>query len=236
MIKKINILGICLDNQTVREAIRQMETYLSNDVLNTIEHVSVKMLLEAENDPVLREAFSSMDLTVIEEKEIIQAAGAATMQRVQETKENDFANEFFKRIERNKKSVFVLGETEEKVAQVREDLKREFPKLLFAGEYALERCVGDFDGVINDINVTSPDVIVSVLPSPQQEYFLMEHKDKMSANIWYGAGAFGVYRKKHHGIKNFLRGRMEWERLKNSVHKYEKNLQAKMECNKENGA
>ena len=99
MIKKIDILGIQLDNHTVREAIRQVETYLSNDVLNTIEKVSMKMLLAAETDPVVREAISSMDLTVIGEKEIIQAAGVATMQRVQETKENDFANEFFKRVE-----------------------------------------------------------------------------------------------------------------------------------------
>ena len=37
MIKKIDIMGIGLDNYTVRESMRQVENYLSNDVLNTID-------------------------------------------------------------------------------------------------------------------------------------------------------------------------------------------------------
>ena len=36
MIKKVDILGIQLDNYTVREAIMCVERYLSNNVLNTI--------------------------------------------------------------------------------------------------------------------------------------------------------------------------------------------------------
>ena len=38
-IKKIDIMGIGLDNYTVRESMRLVETYLSNDVLNTIENM-----------------------------------------------------------------------------------------------------------------------------------------------------------------------------------------------------
>ncbi len=236
MIKKIDILGIQLDNHTVREAILQVENYLSNDVLNTIEKVSMKMLLEAETDPVVREAISSMDLTIIEEEGIIQAAGVATMQRVQETKSDDFAYEFFKRVERNKKSIFLLGETEEKLASVKEELQRTFPKVIFAGEYAVENCVGDLEAVINDLNVTTPDVILSVLPSPQQEYFLMEHKDKMNANIWYGAGESSIQKKKHRSIGSILQNRMHLERLKNSIDKYEKDSKADAEEKKENEA
>ena len=36
MIKKVDILGIQLDNYTVREAIMCVERYLSNNVLNTL--------------------------------------------------------------------------------------------------------------------------------------------------------------------------------------------------------
>lgn len=236
MIKKINILGIQLDNHTVREAIRQVETYLSNDMLNTIEKVSMKMLLAAETDPVVREAISTMDLTVIGEEEIIKAAGEATMQRVQETKANDFGYEFFKRVERNKKSLFLLGETEKKLVQVKEELQKTFPKLVFAGEYALEKCVGDLEAVINDMNVTTPDVILSVLPSPQQEHFLMDHKDKMNANIWYGIGEAGIQKKKHRSIGSIFQSKMHMERLKNSINKYEKDSKTELEEEKENEA
>lgn len=219
MIKKIDILGIQLDNYTVREAIMQVEAYLSNNMLNTIECISMRMLIESENDPVVREVISSLDLAVIGEKEIIQAAGVATMQRLQETEENDFTFELFKRAERNKKSLFLLGETEEKLEHIKEELQMEFPRLLIAGEYAVENCVGDLEAVINDMNAMTPDIIVSVLPTPMQEHFFLEHKDKMNASIWYGMGDLGIRRKKH-GIGGLFWNLMHRGRLKNSIDKY----------------
>ena len=35
MLKKLDILGLELDNYTVREAMFNVETYLNNDVMNT---------------------------------------------------------------------------------------------------------------------------------------------------------------------------------------------------------
>lgn len=219
MIKKIDIMGIQLDNYTVREAIRQVETYLSDNVLNTIESISMQMLLEAEQDSMVKEVLDSLDLSIIVEKEILQAAGAATMQRVKETEENDFAFEFFKRIERNKKSLFLLGETDSGIEHIREELEREFPKIEIVGEYAVENCVGNLEAVINDMNASTPDVIVSMLPTPMQEHFLLEHRDKINSTIWYGVGPLGI-RGKHRGMRSFFRRMMHLGRLKNSINKY----------------
>ena len=94
MIKKIDIMGIGLDNYTVRESMRQVENYLSNDVLNTIENISMQMLIASETDPVVHNVISELDLSVIGEKEILKAADADSMQRVQETEQNDFSYEF----------------------------------------------------------------------------------------------------------------------------------------------
>lgn len=126
MIKKIDILGLQLDNYTVREAIMRVETYLGNNVLNTIESISMRMLMESEQDEILKEVISSLDLAVIGEKEILQATKLNTMQRIRETEENDFFYEFFKRVERNRKSVFVLGETTERVEWLKERLQQIF--------------------------------------------------------------------------------------------------------------
>ena len=220
MIKKIDIMGIQLDNYTVREAIRHVETYLSDNVLNTIESISMQMLLEAEQDEAVKEVIDSLDLSIIGEKEILRAADVATMQRVKETEENDFAFEFFKRIERNKKSLFILGDTDSRIEHAREDLMREFPKLEIVGEYAVENCVGNLEAVINDMNVMTPDVIMSILPTPMQEHFFLEHRDKMNANIWYGVGSLGTSGK-HRGMKNFFRRMMHLGRLKNSMNRYQ---------------
>lgn len=83
-------MGIGLDNYTVRESMRQVENYLSNDVLNTIENISMQMLIASGTDPVVHNVISELDLSVIGEKEILKAADADSMQRVQETEQNDF--------------------------------------------------------------------------------------------------------------------------------------------------
>lgn len=223
MTKKIDILGMPLDNYTVRESITQAETFLENGKLNTIETISMEMLIDTEEHPAVREVMGALDLSVIGEKEILQAAGIDTMQRVRETEEKDFAGEFFKRLERNRKSIFLLGESEKRIVREREALLANFPKLLIVGEYALESCVGDPEAVINDMNVLTPDVIVSVLPTPLQEEFLRSHKDKMNVSIWYGEGEEGMERRRR-GIGAAFRRLTQRFRLKSSIERYRRRL------------
>lgn len=220
MVKKIEILGIQLDNGTVREAMAQMEAWYENHRFNTIEMVSMQMLLDSETDAVLKEAISSLDLTVIGEKGILQEAKADTMQRIRETEQHNFSDEFLKRLESGGKAVFLLGEKQKAVEELKQELMENYPKLVLAGMAATENCVGDLDAVINEMNVTTPDVVISVLPSPKQEHFLMEHRDKMNANIWYGIGKFGINRKKS-GIKGIFWNMLHRARLKSSMEKYE---------------
>lgn len=188
MIKKIEILGLSLDNYTVREAMLQIEVYLNNDTMNTIENISMEMLVKAQNDDVLKECIEHLDLAIVSEKEILKAAGVISAQRMRETAENEFNREFMKRIARNNKTIYLLGNTSTQIEKLQEFLQEKYPKLRISGMYALEDCVGDPDNIINEINIAEPDVIFSVLPTPQQEYFLKDNAGKFNAKIWYGLG------------------------------------------------
>lgn len=68
MKKKIQILGMKLDNYSVRESILLAESYLNGTSLNAIEDISMKMLMESENNEVLGQALQEMDMTIIGEK------------------------------------------------------------------------------------------------------------------------------------------------------------------------
>lgn len=188
MIKKIEILGMNLDNYTVREAMLQVEVYLTNDIMNTIENISMEMLVKAQNDVVLKECIEQLNLAIISEKEILKAAGVNSAQRMRETVENEFTKEFMKRILRNNKTVYLLGNTSVQIDKLQEFLRAKYPKLKISGLHALEDCTGDFDNIINEINIAEPDVILSVLPTPEQEYFLKDNVGKFNAKIWYGLG------------------------------------------------
>ena len=109
MTKKIDILGLALDNYTVRESITQAEAFLENDMLNIIETISMKMLIGAEEHPAVRGVIEASNLVIIGEKEILQSAGIDTMQRIHETEENDFAVEFFRGWSGTERAFFCLG-------------------------------------------------------------------------------------------------------------------------------
>lgn len=221
MIKRVEVMGIELDNYTVQEAIRQVETYLDSQVLNTVECISMQMLIDAQKDDVLKEMLGALSLTVIGEKQILQAMGVTDILRMREIRENNFLFEFLKRLERNKKSIFLLGQTVDTIEDRKTDLLQEFPKLVFVGEYAIDLCGGDAETIINEINAATPEIIISVISSPLQEHFLWQHKDKISANIWYGLGDFEIRRPKW-GMKAFIQKKMQLKQLKNSMNDYER--------------
>ncbi len=189
MIKKIEILGIQLDNYTVQEAMGKVETFLNGTAMSTIEDISMEMLVKAQEDEALRDSIESLDLAVISEQEILKAAGVHSPQRLRETEEQQFFAEFMKRAARDNRTVCLVADTGQQLSQLQSFFRENYGKLRILKSFALEECVGDVEGVVNDINGESPDIIFSVLPVPEQEYFLMEQRNKLNAGIWYGMGS-----------------------------------------------
>lgn len=209
-----------IDNYTVREAILQVEVYLNNTVMNTIETINMKMLDLASEETSIKECIEMLDLAVIGEKDILLAAGVHSSQRIKETVDHEFFKEFMKRIIRNHKSVFLLGEATEDVNRLEEYLDEEYDKLKISGRCAFDEKSGDLEGVVNEVNSISPDVIFSILPSPHQEKFLLENRGKLDARIWYGLG--DAYQT-HSGIVRLskIAGKMiNRKRLQLQLHKY----------------
>lgn len=195
MKKKIEILGLPIDNYSVREAILLAEGYLNSTSMNIIETVSMKTLADTESSEAVKEVISLADLTIIGEKEILTAANIMTPQRLKETNEHEFFHEFMKRIVRNHKRLYILAVERTEMDRFQEILDEQYPKRNQVGEAALEECQGDLENIINGVNGEAADVVISLIPSPRQEEFIREYRDKMSAQIWYGLGAYTGERK-----------------------------------------
>lgn len=188
MIKTIDFAGIVLDNYSVRETIMNVEKKMSDHGFHTIEEVNMDTLMQAETDEVIKDALQMAEHTVIAEAGILDAVGAGSYQRRHEIEHHDFFYELMKRIERNHKTLFVIGDSMERVEQMCERIADRYPKCEIVGAEALDECSGATDAVINEMNALAPDVILSIIPSPQQEHFLMENREKISAELWYGIG------------------------------------------------
>ena len=218
MIKKINVVGIQLDNYTVREMIMNVERMLGDNIFECIQEVDMDILSLAAEDEQVKELLDSLTYTIISDVGILRAAGVETMQRKHEIEEHVFFYELMKRIERNHKTVFLLADNVQNIEWFKDKAAKEFPKIKIVGEIAADDAIGD-EAVVNEINAETPDVIISTMSSPAQEHFLCENKDKLSANLWYGMGnaRFG---KKSKNLWSRLRKIIKINRLAKNINEY----------------
>ena len=128
MIKTIDFAGIVLDNYSVRETIMNVEKNMSDQGFHTIEEVNMDTLMQAETDEVIKDALQMAEHTVIAEAGILDAVGAGSYQRRHEIEHHDFFYELMKRIERNHKTLFVIGDSMERVEQMCERIMELYPK------------------------------------------------------------------------------------------------------------
>lgn len=220
MIKKIDIAGLQLDNYTVREMLMRVDRRISEKILTTIEEVNMDTLALAESDEEVKQALEACDYSVIADEGILRAVSADTLQRRHEIEDHDFFYELFKRLERNDKKIFVIAESQKAVDEAEEFLLGLFDRVRISGKGVLDDSPGCSENLVNEINIVSPDVIASFLPSPSQEKFLLHNREKLLMNLWYGIGNNKFMGKKY-GFIGKIRKMLDVKRLTHLINTYE---------------
>ena len=190
MNKKINVLGVELDNYTVDEALEIVHEYMQNDRLNTIGIVTMQMLMLAGEDEQWKIYMKDLDMSIIGETEILTAAGIeADGTLYEEIEANEFIARLFWHLIQSRSRIFVLGEAENEVETLKKYLQETYPGIQLAGSAVVESLdEAGVDSMLNEINSETTDVIVSGLKGTLQDKFVMENRSKISAKIWLSLG------------------------------------------------
>lgn len=189
MIIREELAGVRVDNCSLRDALRKVETYLNNERLNTVEAITMKTIVAAGENEEVRQCLEELDLVFPADRDILQSLNIASEQRLREVQEHTFFHEFMKRVQRSHRSVFLMTETQAQMEQLTDYLKEVYSdKIRLCGGYVIEECMGDVEDVVNEINSVMPHVILSLLPTPMQENFIYGHRKMLNAKVWFGIG------------------------------------------------
>lgn len=186
---KIVVLGIRINHMNVDSAMDCVAGFLRTDSLNTVGIVTMNALLNAAEDSVQRDYLDQLDLGMVGELEVLDAAGIHSGQVYEETKENEFLARFFWHLITNNYSFFLLGESEEEVQALHTYVQETYPDIIVRGQAS--EIAGDersADWIVNEINGSGADVIISGLQGAAQAAFLLDNRNKINGKIWLSLG------------------------------------------------
>ena len=190
MIKQIQLLGMTFPNYSLRDELQLAQEALRSERLCMFLTVSMQSLMKVSSSGSEEEKsfVEQADLIVVEDPEILSVAGITSNQRIREASDHLFFAELMKRLQRGQQQIYLVASKNAALEKIKEMLEERYEKLHIVGQYSIEEYPDDLDRMINEINSAAPDVILSVMPTPGQEEFLMKNRSKLLAKLWYGLG------------------------------------------------
>ncbi len=188
MEEKFNVLGVELDCLSAKDAMLQAIQFLEDETLDTIGIVSMDMLLSGQDDRLWTEQLGQMKMLLPGEAEILEAGEIHDWIRLKEAGERTFLKMFMKYLQKQHKRVFLLAGSEGELRRVEEAVSRYNRGIRMTGHALLGQDGVQEEEVVNEINGTETDCILSVLPSPYQEEFILRNKALLNSRVWLGCG------------------------------------------------
>ncbi|MDO5423603.1 MAG: WecB/TagA/CpsF family glycosyltransferase [Eubacteriales bacterium] len=205
MSEKIEILGIRLDSMSTQEALEKARGFLEGDALRIIGMVTSGVLLATEESEEYRQQIEQLNLSVIREREVLEAAGITAPERLWEAEENWFLASFLEYLSEAGRSLVLVAETPADRERLKKELREAYPHLEVAGSFSFEETAAeDPDALLNRLNGIAADVILAALPYPLQENFAYLNRQKLNSRIWIGIGKNGGVQKGMKAKQKFL--------------------------------
>ena len=189
--EKLEVMGVGLNMETYKELFPFLEQYFKDSQLHTICAISRRMLMMAQKDQDIKAVLNQYDLALPGEVGILAQANVKEGKIVKEIKENLFFKSFIEWMIETEKRLYLLGETDFQVIDLKNYILKQYPKAMISGVGFLADGKEVF-ALMNEINVLAPDVILSVIPSPNQEIFVKDRRSMLDAKLFYGMN--GNYR------------------------------------------
>lgn len=183
------ILGLRVDCLSAKEAMMRAMRFMENVPVDTIEILTMDALLSLSGHEAWTGNPVVPGLILPGDPEILDAADVQDEKTKKEIRNRTFLKMFLKYLQKNRRKVFLLAADEEDMDSLTDALERMNRRLVITGQALTGSAEGREEKVVNEINGTDTECIISVIPSPYQEMFIGENRELLNAKLWLGCGA-----------------------------------------------
>ena len=197
MNEKINVLGVNIDSFTAKEAMKETIAFLESEPVSVIDVVSVDALMQMNDLPELKEKMNEFDMILPGEKLILEAAEEPELP--EEINMELYLKMFMRYLHKAYSGIQLVG-----LAKVSAEGRAD-------------------DMLVNAINGSEVDCVLSALSVPLQEDFIAKNRNLLDARVWIGVGkkifsphkpGFGQGKIAKYLLNHIFRREMEKNKLK----------------------
>lgn len=226
MKKKIDVLGIPLDDCTAKEVIKKLNGWMKEEPLHLIRVLTAPSLVRFAQGVEQKERLESMDLVVAGDRTILDAAGIGWKSWMQGRDDCGMIQVMFHYFHKNNTRVFLLADTQEQTIHMENFFKEQYKNIQIVGKASVPGDDNSDDKIINQINGAEAECIIANIISDHQDAFVCRCRDILSASVWLGVsgtqemflGAGSWWHQMFRAIgKRILKKRVEIEKKKRNA-------------------
>lgn len=210
MSEKVEVLGVSFDNLTMNEAVNKAMEVLPCHKGAFVVTPNPEIVMICRKNHEAATAVSNAYLTIPDGIGIIYGAKILKTPLKEKIPGCDFTLHLMEEMQKEGRSIFLLGSKPGVAVKAMERLRTQFPELIFAGTndgYFTEDMP-----VIEKINKVKPDVLLVCLGAPKQEIWMDRNSQKLDVGLMIGAGgSLDVFAgTAERAPENWRRAGLEW--------------------------
>lgn len=190
MREKISILGVKIDNITLKESgdITKKLIENSNKSCEIIVAPNTEFVMCAQKDKEFFDILKQAKLATPDSIGIIIGAKLQKKKFKERIPGQAYFREVIRRSEIEGWSIYILGGTEEVIEKAVANVKKDFPKVNIIGYHEGYFIKDSEEDVIKQINKLQPNVLFVAMGAPKQEKWIYKNKDKLKVDVAAGQG------------------------------------------------
>lgn len=186
--KKINIMDVNIDRCSAKEAMKKAVKCMNTDPVSVFEILTSDLLLQLAIVPEIKEKMAEFELLLAGELTLLNAAGITDKKYLQETENREFLKTFMRYLHKHHKRVYLVAETEEEVQDFKAYMHKFYGGAQLVGTIKVSSESRADDMVVNAINGSEADCVLSILSSPLQEEFIIKNRSLLNVHVWMNLG------------------------------------------------
>ncbi len=218
---QINVLGIDLNNYSLKESLVLTEKYLQEGPLRTILYVDAKMLMLAGQDETYKECLSKCDLTIINDEGILQALPKVNDSKIEDIKESKYTRIMLKKLVYGHKRIGLLADNIDNLNTLADNLLNYRDDLNIVSKVSMDTLEDSTERMLNQVNDVIPDVIISQMEPTRQASLMEESRNMMNCKLWIGLPEKMVLLKEKEPLRTKIWSKLFHRFFRKEVRRYE---------------